>query len=84
TGMVLSARHVDRFIIHPDNPNSAVGTCTWDKSYGRGDWQVRLSVKATVRALRKVWRIETHITAHDGDELIVDRNEVKEYPRDLN
>ncbi|RUX88488.1 MULTISPECIES: CocE/NonD family hydrolase, partial [unclassified Mesorhizobium] len=84
TGMVLSARHVDRFTIHPDDPNSAVGTCTWDKSYGRGDWQARLSVKATVHALRDVWRIETHITAHDGDELIVDRAEVREYPRDLN
>ncbi|MBZ9995102.1 CocE/NonD family hydrolase [Mesorhizobium sp. BH1-1-4] len=84
TGMVLSAKHVDRFTIHPEDPNSAVGTCTWDKSFGREDWQTRVSVKATVRALRDVWRIETHIIAHDGDEVVVDRNEVKEYPRDLN
>ncbi|WP_027163916.1 CocE/NonD family hydrolase [Mesorhizobium sp. WSM1293] len=84
TGIVLSAKHVDRFSIHPDDPTSAVGTCTWEKSYGRGDWQARLSVTATVRALRDVWRIETHITAHDGDERIVDRSEVKEYRRDLN
>ncbi|TPM40762.1 CocE/NonD family hydrolase [Mesorhizobium sp. B2-3-4] len=84
TGMVLSARHVDRFTIHPDDPNSAVGTCTWEKSYGRGDWQAHVSVKATVRALRDVWRIETHVIAHHGDELVVDRGEVKEYPRDLN
>jgi hypothetical protein len=57
---------------------------TWGKSYGCGDWQARLSVKATVRALRQVWRIETHITAHSGNELVVDRTEIKEYPRDLN
>ncbi|WP_137932618.1 CocE/NonD family hydrolase [Mesorhizobium comanense] len=84
TGMVLSARHVDRFTIHPDDPNSAVGTCTWEKSFGRGGWQTRVSVKATVRALHDVWRIETHLTAHDGDVVIIDRAEVKEYPRDLN
>ncbi|RUY64207.1 peptidase S15, partial [Mesorhizobium sp. M7A.F.Ca.CA.001.09.2.1] len=84
TGIVLSAKHVDRFSIHPDDPTSAVGTCTWEKSYGRGDWQARLSVTATVCALRDVWRIETHITAHDRDERIVDRSEVKEYRRDLN
>ncbi|QKC98059.1 CocE/NonD family hydrolase [Mesorhizobium sp. NZP2298] len=84
TGMTLSARHVDRFTIHPDDPNTAVGTCTWEKSYGRGDWQARVSVKATVRGLRDVWRIETHITAHDRNEVVVDRSEVKEYPRDLN
>jgi hypothetical protein len=37
-----------------------------------------------VRVLRDVWRMETHLTAHDGDDVVVDHNEVKEYPRDLN
>ena len=25
-----------------------------------------------VRALRDVWRIETHLTAHDGDDVVVE------------
>ncbi|MEZ5783831.1 MAG: CocE/NonD family hydrolase [Rhizobiaceae bacterium] len=84
TGMILSARQTEAFVVHPDDPNSARGTCTWKKSFSRGDWNVGLSVSATVRALRDVWRIETHITAHSGDEVVLDRDEVKEFPRDLN
>jgi putative CocE/NonD family hydrolase len=84
TGITLSARQTETFIVHPDDPNSARGTVTWDKSYARGDWNVRISVSATVRALRDVWRMETHIIAHAGDELVLDRDEVREFPRDLN
>ena len=84
TGMIVSARQTETFTVHPNDPNSARGNVTWDKSFARGDWTVRLSVSATVRALRDVWRMETHITAHAGDELVLDRDEVKEFPRDLN
>ncbi len=84
TGITVSARHVDRFSIHPDDPNSAEGTCTWEKSYSRDDWQVSIAVSATVRALRDVWRMETYMIAHDGDEVVVERSEVREFPRDLN
>ncbi|TPI22407.1 hypothetical protein [Mesorhizobium sp. B4-1-1] len=31
-----------------------------------------------------VWRMETHLIARAGDEVVVDRQEVKEFPRDLN
>jgi hypothetical protein len=37
-----------------------------------------------VRALRNVWRIETHLVAREGDKIIIDREEVKKFPRDLN
>ncbi|OHV60410.1 peptidase S15 [Mesorhizobium sp. LCM 4577] len=84
TGITLSARQTEVFTIHPDDPNSARGTVTWDKTYARGDWNARVSVSATVRALRDVWRMETHLVARAGDEVVVDREEVKEFPRDLN
>ncbi|MEQ1955423.1 CocE/NonD family hydrolase [Mesorhizobium yinganensis] len=84
TGITLSAKHTEVFTVHPDDPNSARGTVTWNKAYSRGDWEARVSVSATVRALRDVWRMETHIVARDGDEIVVDRNEVREFPRDLN
>lgn len=84
TGMIVAARLTDTFSVHPDDPNSARGTCTWDKSYARGDWKVSIAVSATVRALRDVWRMETHIRAHDGDELVLEREEIREFPRDLN
>ncbi|BCM17267.1 CocE/NonD family hydrolase [Mesorhizobium sp. J8] len=84
TGMTLSQRQTEIFTVHPDDPNSARGTVTWDKTYSRGDWNARVSVSATVRALRDVWRMETHLVARAGDEVVVDREEVKEFPRDLN
>jgi hypothetical protein len=84
TGIILSQRQTEIFIVHPDDPNSARGTVTWDKTYSRGDWNARVSVSATVRALRDVWRMETHLIARAGEEVVVDREEVKEFPRDLN
>lgn len=84
TGITLSQRQTEIFVVHPDDPNSARGTVTWDKTYSRGDWKAGISVSATVRALRDVWRMETHLVARAGDEVVVDRQEVKEFPRDLN
>ncbi|TPJ36141.1 CocE/NonD family hydrolase [Mesorhizobium sp. B2-8-3] len=84
TGMTLSQRQTEIFVVHPDDPNSARGTVTWDKTYSRGDWSAGVSVSATVRALHDVWRMETHLIARAGDEVVVDREEVKEFPRDLN
>ncbi|MER9951477.1 CocE/NonD family hydrolase [Mesorhizobium sp. M0047] len=84
TGMIVSAKSTDRFTVHPDDPNSARATCTRERSYARGDWKVCVKVSATVRGLRDVWRIETRIVAHDGEELVLERDEVKEFVRDLN
>ncbi|MER9629572.1 CocE/NonD family hydrolase [Mesorhizobium sp. M0296] len=84
TGITQSARNVDRFSINPDDPNSAEGTCTWEYTFSRDSWKASIAVSATVRAFRDVWRIETHMLAHDGDEVAVESREVKEWPRDLN
>ncbi|MER8747470.1 CocE/NonD family hydrolase [Mesorhizobium sp. M1004] len=84
TGMIVSAKHTDTLTMHPDDPNSARGTSSWEKSYIRGDWNVHIALSATVRALRDVWRIETHIVAHDGEELVLERDDIKEFARDLN
>ncbi|TIO74072.1 MAG: CocE/NonD family hydrolase [Mesorhizobium sp.] len=84
TGMIVSAKSADTFTVHPDDPTAARGTCTREWSYARGDWKVRIAISATVRALRELWRIETRIVAHDGEELVLERDEVKEFARDLN
>ncbi|AZO35981.1 CocE/NonD family hydrolase [Mesorhizobium sp. M2A.F.Ca.ET.037.01.1.1] len=84
TGMVISAKHSDTLTMHPDDPSSARGTSNWEKSYARGNWNVHIALSATVRALRDVWRIETHIVAKEGDKLLLERDDVKEFARDLN
>ena len=67
------------------SPRSSVATCTWDKAFARDTgWKVTISVKATVRALRDVWRMETEIIAKDGDEVVKQESRSRDFPRDLN
>jgi hypothetical protein len=85
TGMIIHQKDTTDFSVHPDDPNSAVAVCSWDKVYERdGGWKVRVQVKATVRALREVWRMETSIRATAGDEVVVVEEKVRDFPRDLN
>jgi putative CocE/NonD family hydrolase len=85
TGMIQTQKSTETFSVHPDDPNSAVATCTWDKTFARDTgWKVTISVKATVRALRDVWRMETEIIAKDGDEVVKQESRSRDFPRDLN
>jgi uncharacterized protein len=83
--MIQTQKSTETYSVHPDDPNSAVAICTWDKVFARDTgWKVTLSVKATVRALRNVWRMETEITAKAGDEVVKQENRSRDFPRDLN
>ena len=85
TGMIQTQKSTETFSVHPDDPNSAVAVCTWDKVFARDTgWKVTLSVKCTVRALRDAWRMETEITARDGDEVVKQESRTRDFPRDLN
>lgn len=85
TGMMLTQKSTESFAVRTGDPNSATAICTWDKTYARDTgWKATLSVKATVRALRDVWRMETEILARDGDELVKQETQVRDFPRDLN
>lgn len=84
TGMILKQQQIESFTVHPDDPTTARGTCSWSKVYARDDWKVSIDVEATVRGLKDVWRMETHIVAKAGDEVVLDEGQVKEFPRDLN
>ncbi|TIV91957.1 MAG: hypothetical protein E5V85_29830 [Mesorhizobium sp.] len=84
TGMIISAKHSDTLSMHPSDPGSARGTSNWEKSYARGNWKAHIALSATVRALRDVWRLETHIVAKEGDKLLFERDDIKEFARDSN
>ncbi|MDQ2067632.1 CocE/NonD family hydrolase [Xinfangfangia sp. CPCC 101601] len=85
TGMIIQQIASETYAVNPTDPNTAVAICTWDKEYARDNgWKVTLSCKATVRALRDVWRMETEFTAKSGDEIVKQESRVREFPRDLN
>ncbi len=83
TGMTVHYTSSDSYSIHPDDPNSAQGTCTWRKAYSRGDWRAEVRTMVTVRALRDVWQIEASLTAEDADGMVMERNWREDIPRDL-
>lgn len=82
TGIAVRYENEDRFDIHPDDPNSAAGTCTWRKHYERGDWRAELDATVRVEALNDVWRITARLQARDGTEVVVTRDWHEDIPRD--
>lgn len=85
TGMIQRQHNTETYSVNPADPNTAVAICTWNKEFAREDgWQVTLSCKATVRALRDVWRMETEFTATCGDEVVKQESRSRDFPRDLN
>ncbi len=83
TGITVRSKATEKFEIHPDDPNSAVGTMTWLHSFSRGDWSAELETEVTVRALRQTWKIEADLTARDQDGEVITLNWCEEVPRDL-
>ncbi len=83
TGLQVERASTERFEIHPDDPNSAIGTCHWCQSYSRGDWKAETRTDVSVYALRDCWRIEASLVARDADGIVVERQWNEDVPRDL-
>ncbi len=83
TGITVRKKATETFEIHPDDPNSAVGTMTWLQSFSRDDWSAKLETEVSVRALRHTWKIEADLTARDQDGEVITLNWCEEVPRDL-
>ncbi len=83
TGMETRSVCHEQFTIHPDQPNSAEGTCAWTRHYGRGDWCADLDVSVTVRALKTDWQVEATLRAVDGDSVVTEKTWAENIPRHL-
>jgi len=83
TGIEYRETGRETYMIHPDDPNSAVGTCTWTKHYAREEWSADLEAVITVRALQNVWKIEASLKARDADGIVVQKSWSESVDRDL-
>ena len=83
TGLEIQYTSRETFSIHPDDPNSAVGTCAWTKHYARGSWRADLEVAITVRALADAWQIDATLKASDADGIVAEKTWSENIPRDL-
>jgi hypothetical protein len=83
TGIAVRDICEERFAIHPDDPNSAEGTCRWQKTYRRGDWHADLDTQVSVRALADTWQIDATLIARDADGIVTERRWSEAVTRDL-
>lgn len=83
TGMTVRDACRETFSLHPDDPNSAKGTCVWTKSYRRGDWRAEVDATVSVRALRDSWHITATLAARDADGVVAERHWDEDVPRDM-
>ncbi len=83
TGLSVRDISTETYSIHPDDPNSAVATCSWSKYYSRDAWHANLDVEVTVLALRATWQIEASLLASDDDGKVFEKSWSESIPRDL-
>jgi hypothetical protein len=83
TGLEVRYTSRDSFSIHPDDPNSAAGTCTWTKHYARGDWCADIDATVSVCALAGTWQIDASLKASDAEGVVAEMTWTEAIPRDL-
>ncbi len=83
TGLEVQFTSHERYSIHPDDPNSAVGTCVWTKCYARHQWCANVAVSVTVRALQTDWQIDATLNARDAQGVVAEKSWSETIARDL-
>lgn len=70
------------FSIHPDDALSACAQTTWETTQKRGDWQVRVVSTNKMTACQYEFRLFRHISAYEGDTLVMEKVWDETIPRD--
>ena len=83
TGLTVRRVNRESFRIHPDDPHSAEGTCTWTMQHARGDWSAEVEASVTVKAVRGRWRISAKLSARDRDGVVSEQTWTEDVPRDF-
>ncbi|MDQ2065895.1 CocE/NonD family hydrolase [Xinfangfangia sp. CPCC 101601] len=69
------------YAIHKDDPASARVDITWNRTYGRGDWQVRTRVVTSMWGDADHLHIEQHTEAWEGDTSVFQSSHKDSVPR---
>ncbi len=60
----------ERWIIHPDDPQSARGICHWTDERGRGDWVVRTETRSEMWSDATHFHLHASLEAFENDERV--------------
>ncbi len=83
TDLIVQDVSRETFSIHPDDPNSAEGRCTWMKRYERDAWKAEVESWVAVEAQSDSWHITASLVARDTNGIVAERKWDETIPRDL-
>lgn len=82
TGLVISRKVSERFVVQEGRPDTATAQLHWTRTYGRGDWQVRTEAKVRLTGGQTEWEMEVSLEAFEGDQEVFSRNWAAQVPRE--
>ncbi|MCB6178486.1 CocE/NonD family hydrolase [Rhodobacter sp. Har01] len=71
----------ERWEIHPDDPLSARAVHVWEQRLSRGEWRVKTRAEAEMTASASHLRMRAHLTAWEGEVLVLERHWDEEVER---
>lgn len=81
-GLTHGERMTERWEIAPDDPLSARATITWDQRLSRDGWSVQTLAETEMTGNATHLRMTARVTAWEEAEMVFEREETVEVPRD--
>ena len=81
-GLVSGTIARERWDIHPDDPNSARGSCHWTTELERDDIRLRTETYCSMTSDAECFHLTARVEAYEGDELVHARDVERSIPRD--
>ena len=81
--LTLTNDSFTRLAIHPDDPTSARHESGWERTFARGDWEVRTRGGMVMTSDHANFRLEARVEAFEGDERLFHRTWDETIPRDM-
>ncbi|MBO9449228.1 CocE/NonD family hydrolase [Tropicibacter sp. R16_0] len=80
-GLMTASVARETWVIHPDDPLSARGTCHWTDEMGRGDWNIRTETHCEMWADHADFHLKASLFAYENDTLVYKRDLSDKIPR---
>jgi len=80
-GLIDGSTVTQRFAIHPDDPLSADHRATWEFTFARGDWAVRIVTENRMTSSADTFHLWRKTTAWEGETVVAEREVCEDVPR---
>ncbi|MCA0929062.1 CocE/NonD family hydrolase [Ruegeria profundi] len=82
-GLIHGGTAHERWEIHPDDPLSARGICSWTQEIRRNDIHLRTETSCEMWADKTTFYLKAMMKAYDGENLVSTKEQEESIPRDL-